>query len=77
MSPVFPHIPSRQVKATDLDSGSFATIRYSITRGNDDDSFAIDNTTGVITNRRQLDYEHKTSYTLTVEAKDQAHQQAR
>ena len=61
-----------QVTATDADSGSFKTIRYSIISGNDFNAYTIDNITGEISNTYSLDHEKKALYTLTIEARDQA-----
>ncbi|XP_065195549.1 protocadherin Fat 4-like isoform X1 [Sycon ciliatum] len=66
-----------KVSATDRDTGSFATIRYSIIAGNDRNAFVLDNVTGEISNAYMLDYERQKSYKLTVQAKDQAQLQAR
>ena len=56
------------VSATDADEGD--TVTYSITGGNEDEKFAIDDGTGEITVAVALDYETDSSYTLTVEASD-------
>ncbi len=45
-------------------------LTYTITAGNDDDIFAIDEGTGAITVADSLDYETVTSYTLRVRAGD-------
>lgn len=55
------------VVATDADADLLA---YSIIGGNDDGTFAIDETTGEIRLRFGLDYESASSYTLTVKAMD-------
>ena len=55
------------VTATDVDED---TLAYSITAGNDGDSFAIDDGTGAITVEADLDYEDTPSYTLTVQVAD-------
>ncbi|XP_068113953.1 protocadherin-15 [Hyperolius riggenbachi] len=44
------------------------TIVYSIISGNDQGAFAIDNSTGVITVVKPLDYENTTSYELRIQA---------
>ncbi|KAE8589991.1 hypothetical protein XENTR_v10017891 [Xenopus tropicalis] len=44
------------------------TIVYSIISGNDQGIFAIDNSTGVITVAKPLDYENTTSYELRIQA---------
>lgn len=59
-----------EVKAEDRDSASLVT--YSIIRGNDDDAFAIVNTTGKISVFGSLDFEKTKEYMLTVLAYDGA-----
>jgi len=56
--------------ATDVDAGH--TLSYAITAGNDDGIFAIDADTGVITvaDKSTINFEHTTSYTLTVTVTD-------
>jgi hypothetical protein len=57
------------VTATDADGD---TLSYSITAGNTDNIFAINSATGAIriSNNAYLNYEHATSYTLTIRATD-------
>ena len=54
--------------ATDPDQGE--TLAYSITLGNDDSLFTIDETTGETTVAGSLDYEDTPTYTLTVQVGD-------
>ena len=56
------------VSATDPDEGD--TLSYTITSGNDDGKFMIDEETGAITVAASLDHETTDEYTLTVEADD-------
>ena len=56
------------VSATDPDEDD--TVTYSITSGNEDGKFAVDETEGEITVAGVLDYETTASYTLTVQASD-------
>ena len=56
------------VSATDADEGD--TLTYSITGGNEDGNFAIDEDSGAITVAAALDYETTSGYTLTVEVSD-------
>ncbi len=56
------------VSATDP---AMDTVTYSITSGNGDGKFAIDDGTGEITVAAELDYESVPSYTLTVEASNE------
>ncbi|XP_041117437.1 protocadherin-15-like isoform X2 [Polyodon spathula] len=44
------------------------TILYSIVAGNEDDQFVLDNSTGVISTKKLLDYETTVSYVLRVQA---------
>ncbi|HKJ79933.1 MAG TPA: cadherin domain-containing protein, partial [Prolixibacteraceae bacterium] len=59
------------VTATDAD-GDLNSLTYSITAGNANDVFAIDNTTGEITVKKssEMDYESTPEFTLTVEVSD-------
>jgi len=60
------------VKATDADANSVFT--YSITNGNDEAKFDINQNTGEISILDSLDYETTTSYVLTVEVNDAVNQ---
>ena len=62
--------PVSTVSATDADSGSNGEIRYSITAGNAQNSFAIDDTSGEVTVNGDIDRETITSFSLTVRARD-------
>ncbi|MGH0173597.1 UNVERIFIED_CONTAM: hypothetical protein FKN15_066041 [Acipenser sinensis] len=44
------------------------TILYSIVAGNEDDKFVLDNSTGVISTKKLIDYETAVSYVLRVQA---------
>ncbi|XP_071083815.1 cadherin-23-like [Haliotis cracherodii] len=60
-----------QVTATDSDQGALdGTVRYSITGGDSQGRFTIDETTGQITLAKQLNRELVNSYTLIVTAAD-------
>ena len=62
-----------KVHATDIDEGLNGEIMYSFTsrtKQNLGDTFGIDNTTGEIFLKRQLDYEDETFYQLIVMGKD-------
>ncbi|XP_064546558.1 cadherin-related tumor suppressor [Drosophila montana] len=63
------------VSAKDIDSGNNGLIEFSITAGDEDNDFWI-NSNGTISTRRQLDREHRSSYTLTVTARDCADEMA-
>lgn len=49
--PTYEGIQLIQIKATDMDKDSVNKIRYDIVDGNINDSFQIDNATGIITTR--------------------------
>lgn len=56
--------------ATDSDQGSNAEIRYSIAAGNENGSFEIDPSTGVLSTIKSLDRENTPSYILAIRASD-------
>lgn len=56
--------------ATDCDSGNNGLIRYSITRGNQDGHFAINDITGLLTANVILDREEIPQYILVITAAD-------
>ncbi|XP_078609705.1 protocadherin Fat 4-like isoform X2 [Branchiostoma floridae x Branchiostoma japonicum] len=62
------------VVSTDADDAAFGTVQYSISAGNADGVFTIDQNTGLITIQSTglLDYETTTQYALTVLGKDGA-----
>ncbi|XP_040037255.2 protocadherin Fat 3 [Gasterosteus aculeatus] len=53
---------------TTVSALSRSALIYDISRGNDDNSFAINHHTGVISTRKLLDFEQTTSYFLVVHA---------
>ncbi|XP_012545103.1 cadherin-87A [Bombyx mori] len=57
------------VRATDLDTGINAEIKYAIQKGALD-AFAIDNVTGVVTVASGLDYDKRNTYTIQITATD-------
>lgn len=59
-----------RVLATSKDTGINAHIFYTITNGNDNQKFMINEKTGMITILGNLDYEKEKSYFLTVRATD-------
>ncbi|KAF6207435.1 hypothetical protein GE061_018678 [Apolygus lucorum] len=61
-----------EVKAVDNDTAS--PVKYSITDGNVGDAFIIEEATGKIRVKTNLDYENRTEYSLTVRAFDGAFQ---
>ncbi|NXJ11461.1 CADH9 protein, partial [Odontophorus gujanensis] len=67
-----PGTPLGRIKANDPDLGENAEIEYSISNGDGSDMFDIitdkDTQEGIITVKKQLDFEKKILYTLRVEA---------
>ncbi|CAL4103549.1 unnamed protein product [Meganyctiphanes norvegica] len=59
-----------QVSAIDEDDGDNALITYDITSGNDQEVFALDSETGVVTLRESLDYDITSEYRFIVRATD-------
>ncbi|KAK9886911.1 hypothetical protein WA026_019169 [Henosepilachna vigintioctopunctata] len=59
-----------QVSATDIDEGLNGQVRYSITNGDTNRDFTIAEDTGVIRVAKNLNYERKSEYVLTVRAED-------
>ena len=60
------------INATDKDYGIDGQLTYSIFSGNEDNKFAINSNTGVITINNELDYETVVRYTLSVRVSDNA-----
>ncbi|NXY19239.1 CADH9 protein, partial [Atrichornis clamosus] len=67
-----PGTPLGRIKANDPDVGENAEIEYSISNGDGSDMFDIitdkDTQEGIITVKKQLDFENRVLYTLRVEA---------
>lgn len=59
-----------KVSATDLDAGPSGLLRYSIVAGDPNHDFSIDEETGTIRVHKQVDYERKNRYVITVQAED-------
>ena len=59
------------VTAKDIDAGNNGKVRYTIDQGNAGAVFQINETSGVITLHKQLDFERKSKYQLRVVARDQ------
>uniref|UniRef100_UPI00398F0386 cadherin-23 n=1 Tax=Pristiophorus japonicus TaxID=55135 RepID=UPI00398F0386 len=59
-----------KVVATDIDSGRNALLTFSITAGNTENAFFINETVGVIYVNRPLDREQTAEYRLTITVKD-------
>jgi len=61
-----------QITATDRDPGVNGIVSYYLTGGNDNSTFSIDSTLGVITIAKPLDYEQQRRYDLIMLARDSA-----
>ncbi|XP_063236115.1 cadherin-related tumor suppressor [Bacillus rossius redtenbacheri] len=61
-----------QVSATDVDEGANGRLRYSIAAGDDNRDFSIGEDTGVLRVAKNLDFERRARYVLTVRAQDRA-----
>ncbi|XP_064481963.1 cadherin-related tumor suppressor-like [Ornithodoros turicata] len=59
-----------QISATDQDEGSSGQVRYSIIAGDPNHDFVIGEDTGIVRVRKNLDYERKNRYVVTVQAED-------
>ncbi|XP_003384857.1 PREDICTED: protocadherin Fat 4-like [Amphimedon queenslandica] len=59
-----------ELEATDADLAPHNQVWYTISAGNSDSTFAISSTGGDLTLIKELDYETRQSYTLTVQADD-------
>ena len=59
------------VTAKDIDAGNNGKVRYTIDQGNAGSVFQINETTGVIILRKELDFEKKSKYQLRIVARDQ------
>ncbi|XP_031410200.1 protocadherin-15 isoform X3 [Meleagris gallopavo] len=66
--PVSESAPKGTVVTVVMAAALNQTIVYSIVSGNEEDTFAINNRTGVISVKKPLDYERVTSYELRVQA---------
>ena len=62
--------PVGMVRATDADSGSNGDVRYSISGGNSQGAFSIDNKMGAITIYGDIDREQVEGFELTIRARD-------
>lgn len=59
-----------QVSATDIDEGANGRVRFSIASGDDNRDFSISEDSGVVRVAKNLNYERKSRYALTVRAED-------
>lgn len=61
---------SAQVSATDVDEGLNGRVRYAIVAGDDNRDFSISEDSGVVRVAKNLNFERKSRYVLTVRAED-------
>lgn len=61
---------SHQVSATDIDEGANGRVRFSIASGDNNRDFSISEDSGVVRVAKNLNYERKSRYALTVRAED-------
>ncbi|XP_058820979.1 cadherin-related tumor suppressor [Topomyia yanbarensis] len=61
-----------QVSATDIDEGANGRVRFSIAAGDDNRDFTISEDSGIVRVAKNLNYERKSHYTVTVRAEDSA-----
>ncbi|XP_067625323.1 cadherin-related tumor suppressor-like [Eurosta solidaginis] len=66
-----------QVAATDIDEGANGRVRFSVAAGDDNRDFSISEDSGVVRVAKNLNYERKARYTLTVRAEDCAQHETR
>ncbi|XP_045523939.1 cadherin-related tumor suppressor isoform X1 [Pieris brassicae] len=59
-----------QVSATDIDEDSNGRVRYSIDYGDDNRDFSISEDTGIVRVAKNLNFERKSRYILTIRAED-------
>ncbi|XP_011183876.2 cadherin-related tumor suppressor [Zeugodacus cucurbitae] len=59
-----------QVAATDIDEGANGRVRFSIAAGDDNRDFSISEDSGAVRVAKNLNYERKPRYVLTVRAED-------
>lgn len=59
-----------QVSATDVDEGADGRVRYAIVAGDDNRDFGIGEDSGVLRVAKNLNFERKSRYLLTVRAED-------
>lgn len=64
------NIDKFQVSATDVDEGLNGKVRYSIFSGDENRDFSISEDTGVVRVAKNLNFERKPRYLLTVRAED-------
>lgn len=70
LPPYYNAVTNFQVFASDEDEGVNGRIRYSIVDGDENRDFSIGDDSGTIRVAKNLNYERKNNYTLTVKAED-------
>uniref|UniRef100_A0A1I8PJD7 Cadherin-related tumor suppressor n=1 Tax=Stomoxys calcitrans TaxID=35570 RepID=A0A1I8PJD7_STOCA len=61
-----------QVSATDIDDGANGRVRFSIVGGDDNRDFMISEDSGIVRVSKNLNYERKSRYVLSIKAEDSA-----
>lgn len=61
-----------QVSATDIDDGANGRVRFSIVGGDDNRDFMISEDSGIVRVSKNLNYERKARYVLSIKAEDSA-----
>lgn len=59
-----------QVSATDIDEGANGRVRFSVAAGDENRDFSISEDSGIVRVAKNLNYERKSRYVLTVRAED-------
>lgn len=59
-----------QVSATDIDEDANGRVRFSVAAGDDNRDFSISEDSGIVRVAKNLNYERKSRYVLTVRAED-------
>lgn len=63
-------VSSAQVSATDIDEAANGRVRFSIDAGDANRDFSISEDSGIVRVAKNLNYERKQSYALTIRAED-------
>lgn len=58
------------MSATDIDEGANGRVRFSVTAGDDNRDFSISEDSGIVRVAKNLNYERKSRYVLTIRAED-------
>lgn len=66
-----------QVSATDIDEDANGRVRYSIASGDENRDFSISEDTGIVRVAKNLNFERKARYVLTIRAEDCAEDDVR